>query len=142
MVVTLPLEDGRERYTAYVAGRPHGRVRSSTFPTMTPTAHFELELIARLREVRANGPATEAELRLLRERAGGWALALKGQIEASERRLDAAVADPTTSLTEVAAELRRLELLNPELAELESLLADLDARSRELRAGWLRHRPG
>ena len=109
---------------------------------MTPTAHLELELIARLREVRENGPATEAELRLLRERAGGWVLALKGQIESSERRLDAAVADPTTSLTEVAGELRRLELLRPELTELESLLADLDARSRELRAGWLRHRPG
>ena len=112
------------------------------FSTMASAAHLELALIARLREVRANGSATEAELRLLRDRAGGWALALRGQIEASEQRLDAAVADPTTSLAEVAAELRRLELLRPELAELESLLADLDARSRELRAGWLRHRPG
>ncbi len=109
---------------------------------MTSTAHLELALIARLREVRANGPATEAELRLLRDQAGGWALALRGQIEACERRLDAAVADPTTSLTEVATELRRLELLHPELAELESLLADLDTRARELRAGWLRHRTG
>lgn len=109
---------------------------------MTSTVHLELALIARLREVQANGPATEAELRLLREQAEGWALALRGQIEASERRLDTAVADPTTSLTEVAAELRRLELLHPELAELESLLADLDTRARELRAGWLRHRPG
>jgi hypothetical protein len=109
---------------------------------MTSTAYLELALIARLREVRANGPATEAELRLLREQAEGWALALRGQIEASERRLDAAVADPTTSLTEVAAELRRLEVLHPELAELELLLADLDTRARELRAGWLRHRAG
>ncbi len=109
---------------------------------MKPTANLEPELIARLREVRGNGPATEAELRLLRDQAGGWALALRGQIEASERRLDAAVADPTTSLTEVATELRRLEALHPQRAELESLLADLDARSRELRAGWLRHRTG
>ena len=107
---------------------------------MTSTAHLEPALVARLREVRANGPATEAELRLLRDQAGGWALALRGQIEASERRLDAAVADPTTSLTEVATELRRLELLHPELAELESLLAALDRRARELRAGWLRNR--
>ncbi len=109
---------------------------------MTRTTHLELALIDRLRQLRANAPATEAELRLLREQAAGWALALRGQIEASERRLDAAVADPATSLTEVAAELRRLEALNPELAELESLLADLDLRSRELRAGWLRPRPG
>jgi len=109
---------------------------------MRPSAHLEFALIARLKEVRANGPATEAELRLLRDQAGGWALALRGQIEACERRLDAAVADPATSLTEVAAELRRLELLHPELAELESLLADLDARARELRAGWLRHGAG
>ena len=109
---------------------------------MTSTAHLELALITRLREVRANGPATEAELRLLREQAGGWALVLRGQIEAAERRLDDAVADPATSLTEVAAELRRLEALHPELAELESLLGDLDRRARELRAGWLRHPPG
>ncbi len=124
---------------------PGGRiaqVRSPVFHTMTSSAHLEPALIARLRQVRGNGPATEAELRLLREQAGGWARALRGQIEASERRLDAAVADPTTSLTEVATELRRLELLHPELAELESLLADLDRRARELRAGWLRHGSG
>jgi hypothetical protein len=107
---------------------------------MRPSSNLEFALIARLREVRDNAPATEAELRLLRDQAGGWAMALRGQIEASERRLDAAVADPTTALTEVAAALRRLELLHPELAELESLLADLDARARELRAGWVRNR--
>jgi len=124
---------------------PGGRiaqVRSPVFHTMTANAHLEPALIARLREVRANEPTTEAELRLLRDQAGGWARALRGQIEASERRLDAAVADPTTSLTEVATELRRLELLHPELAELESLLAALELRARELRAGWLRHRAG
>ncbi len=109
---------------------------------MTSTAHLEPALIARLRQVRANGPATEAELRLLREQAGGWARALRGQIDASERRLDAAVADPATSLTEVATELRRLELLRPELHELDSLLADLDRRAHELRAGWVRHSAG
>jgi hypothetical protein len=118
------------------------QVRSPTSHTMTATALLEPALIARLRQVRANGPATEAELRLLREQADGWARALRGQIDASERRLDAAVADPTTSLTEVATELRRLELLRPELAELDSLLADLDRRAHELRAGWVRHGAG
>jgi hypothetical protein len=117
-------------------------VRSPVSHTMSSNAHLEPALIARLREVRANEPTTEAELRLLRDQAGGWAWALRGQIDASERRLDAAVADPTTSLTEVATELRRLELLHPELAELESLLAALELRARELRAGWIRHRAG
>ena len=102
------------------------------------TERLEFVLVARLREVLADGPATEAELRLLRDQADGWALALRGQIDASERRLDSAVADAGASLTEVAAELRRLELLRPELAELEGLLARLEERARELRAGWVR----
>ena len=109
---------------------------------MTSTAHLEFALIDRLRAVLADSPATEAELRLLRDQAGGWAMALRGQIEASERRLDAAVSDPGTSLTELATELRRIELLRPELTELETLLARLDRHSRELRAGWLRNRAG
>jgi hypothetical protein len=100
------------------------------------------DLTARLREVLGNGPATEAELRLLREQADGWATVLRGRIEASERRLDAAVADPSVSLTEIATELRRLETFGPELAELESLLARLDRRARELRTGWLTNRAG
>lgn len=113
-------------------------VRSSTLWITQLTEHLEFSLIARLREVLGNGPATEAELRLLGDQATGWALALRGQIEASERRLDAAVADSQGSLTEMATELRRLETLRPELSELESLLAHLDTRARELRAGWLR----
>ena len=109
---------------------------------MTATAHLEFALIDRLRAVLADSPATEAELRLLRDQAGGWAMALRGQIEASERRLDAAVSDPGTSLTVLATELRRIEVLRPELTELEALLARLDGRSRELRAGWLRNHSG
>lgn len=82
---------------------------------------------------------TEADLRMLRDQAHGWALLLRSQIDASERRLDAAVADPSASLTEVATELRRVETLRPELSELQSLLAHLDRRARELRTAWLRN---
>ncbi len=110
--------------------------------SMTSTAHLEFALIDRLRAVLAESPATEAELRLLRDQAGGWAMALRGQIDASERRLDAAVDDPEASLTVLAAELRRLEALRPELAELEALLAHLDRRAHELRAGWVRNQSG
>ncbi len=106
------------------------------------TETLEFALIARLREVLGDSPATEAELRALRDQADGWALALRGQIDASERRLDAAVADPATSLTDIAAELRHLETLLPELAELQTLLTHLDERSRELRTGWLKPRAG
>jgi len=109
---------------------------------MTATAHPEFALIDRLKAVLDDSPATEAELRLLRDHAGGWAMALRGQLEASERRLDIAVADPGTSLTELATELRRIELLRPQLTELEALLARLDGRARELRAGWLKRPAG
>lgn len=103
---------------------------------------LEFALIARLREVLTNSPATEAELRMLSEQANGWALALQGQIDASERRLDAAAANPRGSLTDLATELRRLETLRPELSELQTLLAHLDSRARELRTGWLKHQAG
>ena len=109
---------------------------------MTATAHLEFALIDRLRAVLDESPATEAELRVLRDQAGGWAMALRGQLEASERRLDAAVAEPGASLTELATELRRIESLRPELNELEELLARLDTRAHELRAGWVRSSAG
>jgi hypothetical protein len=66
-------------------------------------------------------------------------MALQGQIDASERRLDAAAADPKSSLTDLATELRRIETLRPELSELQTLLAHLDNRAQELRTGWLTH---
>lgn len=116
-------------------------MRSPSFrATLLTTEPLEFALIARLRQVSGNSPATEAELRTLRDEADGWAMALRGQIDASERRLDAAVADPKASLTELAVELRRLETLRPQLTELQALLAHLDERSRELRTGWLKPR--
>ncbi len=99
---------------------------------------LDFALIARLREVAGDTPATESELRDLGEQADGWARALTGQIEASERRLrerSSAGAD----LADLADELRRLEALRPQLDEVRSLRAALDARARELRTSWLLH---
>jgi chromosome segregation ATPase len=99
---------------------------------------LDATLTARLREA-LRSPATESELRSLCEQADGWARALQAQIEASERRLRELTEDPSTSLTEITAELRRVETLAPELSELRTLLAGLDDRARELRTEWLRH---
>ncbi len=94
-------------------------------------------LSTRLREVLADRPATEAKLRALSEEADAGIRALEAQIRGSERRLRELGADPTSPLTEIAAELRRVETLRPELIELTTLQAELDRRSRELRTQWL-----
>ena len=102
---------------------------------------LDLDLIGRLREVLGDRPVTEAELRALSERAGGWARTLAGQIHASERRLRELADDPESSLADIAVELRRLELLRPELEELRSLLAELEGRAHQLRSAWLAGSP-
>lgn len=99
---------------------------------------LDFALIARLREVADDTPATESELRVLAEQADGWARALTGQIEASERRLRK-LSEADADLADLADELRRLETLHPQLDEVRFLLAALDARARELRTSWLLH---
>jgi hypothetical protein len=98
---------------------------------------LDFALIERLREVLRDQPVTEAELRTLSERAGGWARTLEGQIHASERRLRELAADPASSLADIAGELRRVDSLSPELAEVRSLLAGLELRAHRLRSTWL-----
>lgn len=95
--------------------------------------------MARLRAVLREQPVTESELRVLSEQADGWARSLGAHVDASERRLDALVADPSSSLAELAQELRRLVQLQPALAEARSLVAELEERARRLRTGWLLH---
>ena len=94
-------------------------------------------MLARLREVLAGAPASEVELRKLSEQTDAWARTLAGQLEASETRLAALVGDPESSLAEMADELRRIELLRPELRDLRARIEELDIRARELRTGWL-----
>ena len=98
---------------------------------------LDFALIKRLREVLDHRPATETELRALKEQAEAWELTVSGQMEASERRLRRLTASPASSLAQIASELRRVEKLRPQLDEVRSLLADLEARTRELRTEWL-----
>ena len=107
----------------------------STRPS--PAATPEFALLGRLREVIDGQPATESELRTLWERAEAWGRALQAQIEGSERRLRMLAANPDTPLAEVIGELRRIELLHPQLAEIRPLLDKLEKRARELRAEWV-----
>jgi hypothetical protein len=98
---------------------------------------LDFALIRRLREVLERRPATESELRTLAEQADAWARTINGQIQASERRLRRLSANPASSLAQIAAELRRVDTLRPQLHEVRSLLADLENRARELRTEWL-----
>jgi chromosome segregation ATPase len=98
---------------------------------------LDFALIRRLREVLDRRPATEADLRSLKEQAEGWERALAGQVESSERRLQRLNANPASSLAQIASELRRVERLRPQLIEVRSLLADLEHRARQLRTEWL-----
>jgi hypothetical protein len=81
---------------------------------------------------------TETELRELSDQAGGWARTLEAQIRAGERRLAKLTANPSSPITGIAEELRRVETLRPELADVRDLLDELETRARELRTAWLR----
>src|SRR6476620_4174102 len=113
------------------AGPAYERVRA---PLPEP---LDFALIRRLREVLDRRPATETELRTLKEQAEGWQRAVSGQLEASERRLLRLNANPASSLAQIASELRRVERLQPQLDEVRGLLGDLENRARELRTEWL-----
>ena len=100
---------------------------------------LDLALVKRLREVVGGRPATESELRTLADQAGGWARATEAQLRAAEKRLAKLNADPTSELSEMATEIRRVETLSGELEEARSLVAGLERRTRELRTAWLRY---
>lgn len=85
----------------------------------------------------ADRPATEAELRALSEDAEAWMRALGAQIRSSEARVTELSADPSSPLAPIAAELRRIEALRPELVEVESLHDELENRARAMRTQWL-----
>jgi chromosome segregation ATPase len=91
----------------------------------------------RLRAVLDGRAVTEAELRKLAEEGRACALIMRAQLERSERRLSELAADPASALTEIAAALRDVNELRPDLGELDALLARLQERAREFRAAWL-----
>jgi DNA-binding ferritin-like protein len=97
---------------------------------------LDFALIKRLREV-LDQPATESEFRTLAEQADAWARTVSGQIEACERRIRRLNQNPGSSLAQIAAELRRVEQLRPQLNEVRGLIAALEQRARQVRTEWL-----
>jgi chromosome segregation ATPase len=91
----------------------------------------------RIRAVLDRQRVTEVELRQLAEEGRACTRILDAQLERSERRLAELSSNRTSSLAEMAAALRDVSELRPDLEELEHLLEDLDTRAHELRASWL-----
>ena len=100
---------------------------------------LDIGLVDRLRQVVAGQVATEPELRALADQAGGWARTTRGRLQAAEGRLTALNADPASPLSEIAAEVRRVDGLSRELGEIHELTEGLERRTRELRTAWLKH---
>jgi replication-associated recombination protein RarA len=98
---------------------------------------LDAALKQRLRAVLAREPVTEAELRKLVEQGRACTLILSGQLARGEQTLAQLASDPASSLAAIAAAVRRVNELRPELEELQMLLRDLDERARTLRAAWL-----
>jgi chromosome segregation ATPase len=97
----------------------------------------DLALLERLREVLGDQPVTETELRGLIEQADGLVRTLSAHLAGSEDRISELNEHDDSSLTEIAAELQRVDELRPRLEEARSLHADLELRARELRTSWL-----
>ena len=91
----------------------------------------------RLRAVLDGRPCTEAELRKLFEEGQACTRIFGAQLARAERELAARESDPDSSITDLAAAVRRVNGLRPELDELHSLLDALGARARAFRAAWV-----
>jgi phage shock protein A len=100
---------------------------------------LDVGLVDRLRQIVAGHVATEPELRTLADQAGAWARTTRTRLLAAEGRLTALNADPASPITEIAAEVRRVDGLSRELGEMRELIEGLERRTRELRTAWLKH---
>ena len=98
---------------------------------------LDAALKARLRAVLARRCVTEAQLRKVFEEGRACVLILSGELEHTERRLADLSLDAASSMTDIAAAVRRANELRPDLDELHALLAELEGRAREFRASWL-----
>jgi hypothetical protein len=101
------------------------------------TETLDAALKMRLRAVLDNRPVTETELRSLIEEGLSCALILEGRLRRIEQRMIDLSADSTSSLAEIATEIRAANEVRPDLAELRALLAELAALARVFRASWL-----
>jgi uncharacterized coiled-coil DUF342 family protein len=102
---------------------------------VTETLDFAVK--TRLRAALDRRSATESELRKLTEEGRACVLILDARLERSKRHLAELSSDPTSSLAEIAAEVRAADELRPDLEELHALLTELDELAREFRASWL-----
>jgi pheromone shutdown protein TraB len=98
---------------------------------------LDLALKERLRAVIGDRTVTEATLRKLTEEGRACALILDARLARYERRLGELSGDPDSSLAEIAATMRDVNELRPDLEELHALLDELDAHARALRSAWL-----
>lgn len=80
---------------------------------------------------------TEPELRRLAEEGDACERVLRGELRRREEKLARLGSASELSLTEFAAEVQRVRALRKRADELRAMLDELDARARELRAGWL-----
>jgi hypothetical protein len=101
------------------------------------TIALDLALKERLRVVIGDRTVTEATLRKLTEEGRACALILDARLARYERRLADLSGDPDSSLAEIAATMREVNELRPDLEELHALLGELDTHARQLRASWL-----
>jgi hypothetical protein len=101
------------------------------------TETLDSALKERLRAVLDRQPVTESELRRLAEEGRACTLILGAQLARSERRLAEVTGDPSSPLADIAAAFREVNVLRPDLEELEELLGELERRAREFRASWL-----
>jgi hypothetical protein len=103
-----------------------------------PLLDLDAVLQERLRVALASQrPVTEAELRKLTEEAHACSLMLRAELERGEARLAELDSDAASSLVDIGATFRDVSALRHDLAELESLLAQLQERARAARAAWL-----
>jgi chromosome segregation ATPase len=100
-------------------------------------ATLDAELKDRLRAVLEDRRVTEAELRKLAEEGRACALIMSAQLTKREQALASMSSDPASSLSEIAAALRDVNGLRPDLEELNSLLDELQHRAREVRRAWV-----
>ena len=100
---------------------------------------LDARLLANVRELLAEAPATEAQLRALIEKTEGWERALRAQLDGSEQRLTRLVGDGESTITELARELRRVGRLRPALDDATRRRVQLEDEARRLRTEWLTH---
>ena len=106
-----------------------------------PTFPFVLQQVAAFPDLQpevdwSQYPGMGAALGLLKETGG---LILHGELRRLEGRLGRLDGDPSTSLGDIAVAFRRVHEFRAHVDELDSLLAELDDRARQVRAEWRRY---